>query len=90
MRGFIHQDQIAEKLEIARTIGVVSDYFVEPCSLALRSGPSVRVARSPNVSDEVVKDYLIRLLQGFVPDHQIVVLAPRGAVATPSAVAAAA
>ena len=86
---FIHQDQIAEKLEIARTIGILTDYFVAPSGQ--RSGASVRVARSPNVSDEAVKDYLIRLLYGFVSDHQIIVTAPRGSLeAQPEAVPVAA
>jgi hypothetical protein len=78
MRSFIHRDQIAEKLEIARTIGIVTDYFVGPCPHAHRPDATVRVARSPNVSDEAVKDYLIRLLHGFVSDHQIVITAPFG------------
>ena len=78
MRSFIHQDQIAEKLEIARTIGILTDYFVGAGAQAHRPGTIIRVARSPNVSDEAVKDYLIRLLHGFVSDHQIVVTAPVG------------
>jgi hypothetical protein len=76
MRSFIHHDQIAEKLEIARTIGILTDYFVGPCPHAHRPGTTIRVTRSPNLSDEVVKDYLIRLLHGFVSDHQILVTAP--------------
>jgi hypothetical protein len=80
MRSFIHQDQISEKLEIARTIGVLTDYFVGPSPQAQRPGTSIYVSRSPHVSDEAVKDYLIRLLDGFVSDHQIVVSAPAGSV----------
>ena len=82
MRSLIHQDQIAEKLEIARTIGVLTDYFVGPGLQAHRPGASIHVSRSPHVSDEAVKDYLIRLLHGFVSDHQIVVSAPDGSTET--------
>ena len=74
MRGFIHHDQIAEKLEIARTIGILTDYFIGPS--VQRPDTSVWVSRNPNVSDEAVKNYLIRLLHGFVLDHQIIVTAP--------------
>jgi hypothetical protein len=88
MPKFIHRDRIVEKLEIARTIGLLTDYVVEPTDQSHRREASVRVSRSPNVSDEAVKDYLIRLLQGFVLDHQIVVMAPFEAVDTaPSAAA---
>ena len=82
MRSFIHQDQIAEKLEIARTIGVLTDYFVGPSPQPHRPGASIHVSRSPHVSDEAVKDYLIRLLHGFLSDHQIVVTAPTGSIET--------
>jgi hypothetical protein len=90
MRSFIHQDQIAEKLEIARTIGVLTDYFVGPSPQAHRPGARIHVSRSPHVSDEAVKDYLIRLLHGFVSDHQIVVSAPDGFGTAREPVAAAA
>lgn len=50
MRGFIHHDQIAEKLEIARTIGILTDYFIGPS--VQRPDTSVWVSRNPNVSDE--------------------------------------
>jgi len=71
MSSFIHCDRIAERLEIARTLGLVTDYFVGPVGSALKT--SVKVRRSPNVSDEAVKDYLARLLDGLVPDYQIAV-----------------
>jgi len=91
MGNFIHQDQIAEKLEIARTMGFVTDYRVGPGAPGHRPGPAVRVSHRPHISDEVVRDYLIRLLHGLVADHQIIVSAPYGSVVpVPEAVAAAA
>jgi hypothetical protein len=90
MAKFLHRDQIIEKLEIARTIGLLTDFVVEPTDQGRRRDPSVTVARSPNVSDDVVKDYLIRLLQGLVLDHQIVVTAPFPIEAAPATVPVAA
>ena len=72
MCGFIHYDQIAEKLEIARTIGILTDYFIGPSGQW--PDTSVRVQRTPNVCDEAVRDYLIRLLHGFVSENQIIIL----------------
>jgi hypothetical protein len=76
MGSFIHHDLIAEKLEMARTLGLVTSYFISPIGSARRPDASVKVWRSPNATDEAIKDYLVRLLHGLVPDDQIVVATP--------------
>ena len=88
MAKFIDQNQIVEKLEIARTIGILTDFVVELADQTRRCEASVTVSRCPNVSDEFAKDYLVRLLQGLVFDHQIVVTAPFTAIEAPPAAAA--
>jgi hypothetical protein len=74
MGRIIHYDRIAEKLEMARTIGLVNSYSV------LSAGPecdaSVTVWRAGGASDSTIKDYLIGLLEGLVAVEQILVLAP--------------
>jgi len=76
MGSFIHHYLIAEKLEMARTLGLVTSYFINPIGPARRPDASVKVWRSPNASDEAIKDYLVRLLHGLVSDDQIVVTTP--------------
>jgi hypothetical protein len=76
MGSFIHQDRIAEKLEIARTMGFVTDYSVAPMGPSRRPEAGVRVWRSANASDEAVKDYLACVLQGLVRGDHIVIIPP--------------
>jgi hypothetical protein len=84
MAGFIHRDQILEKLEIARTIGLVTDFAVGLSGSARRPEASVEAWRHPNASDETVQDYLTGLLSGLVPAYQITVRPPVGASAEAS------
>jgi hypothetical protein len=73
MGTFIHRDRIAERLEMARTMGLVTNYLVSPIGPARRPDACVRVWRSANATDAAVKDYLTRLLDGLVRDYEIVV-----------------
>ena len=76
MRGFIHHDLIAEKLEMARTMGLVTDYLVSPIGAASRPDAGVRVWRSASATDAGIRDYLVRLLHGLVASDRIVITAP--------------
>jgi hypothetical protein len=74
MRDFIHYDLIAEKLEIARTMGLVTDYRVS------RPDAGVRVWRSASATDAGIREYLIRLLSGLVASDRIFISAPMAAI----------
>jgi hypothetical protein len=74
--GNIHHDKIAEKLEIARTIGLVIDYRASPVGPARQPGASVTVWPSANAGDEGLRNYLARLLEGLVCEQAIMVVAP--------------
>jgi hypothetical protein len=73
MGTFIRHDQITEKLEIARTMGLVAEFSVIPTGSARRPDATVRVQPGPKISDSALRTYLARLLHGLVADHQIVV-----------------
>jgi len=72
MSTFVHRDLIAEKLEIARTLGLVARYVVRPTDEG--TGLSVRIWASPAASEQAIRHYLIRLLDGLVSDQDIVVV----------------
>ena len=76
MGSFIHHDLIAEKLEMARTLGLVTDYVIAAVGQTRRPDASVKVWRNPNASDEAIKDYLARLLAGLVATEHIAVATP--------------
>ena len=76
MGSFIHHDIIVEKLEMARTLGLLTDYVIAAVGPARRPDASVKVWRNANVTDEAIKDYLTRLLDGVVPGEQIAIATP--------------
>jgi|SRR5215471_16637942 len=76
MSSFIHRDLIAEKLEMARTMGLVTHYLVSPVGPAPRPDASVRVWRSAGATELAVRLHLARLLDGLVSDHLIAVTSP--------------
>ena len=82
MASFIHRDLIAEKLEMARTMGLVTHYLVSPVGSARRPDVSVRVWRSGGATELAVRLHLARLLDGLVSDHLITVTSPYAAGAT--------
>jgi hypothetical protein len=69
MRGAIYNDLIVEKLEIARSIGILTAYLVFPTG---REG-IIKVWPSARASEEEVKHYITNLLAGLVPDQEITV-----------------
>src|SRR5262245_2707522 len=76
MASFIDHDRIAEKLEIARTMGLVTNYLVSPSGPTARSDPSVKVWCNQDASEATIRDLLRRLLDGLVTDEQILIVAP--------------
>jgi len=76
MGSFIHHDRIAEKLEIARTMGLVKGYSVLPAGQERRAEASVMVWGAAAATNSTIKDYLIDLLRGLVAVEQILVLPP--------------
>ena len=76
MGSFIHHDLIAEKLEMARTLGLVTAYAIAAVGQGRPPDASVKVWRNPNASDEAIKDYLTRLLAGLVAAEHIVMATP--------------
>jgi hypothetical protein len=72
MSAFLSRDLIAEKLEIARTLGLATRYVVRPTDDGTRL--SVRVWGSPAASEQAIRHYLTRLLDGLVSDQDIVVV----------------
>jgi len=76
MGSFIHHDIIAERLEMARTMGLLTNYLVSPVGPEHRPAAGVKVWRSATASDAALQDYLARLLEGFVDRHEIVVVPP--------------
>jgi hypothetical protein len=73
MGTYVRQDQITEKLEIARTMGLVTDFSITPTGSPRRPDATVRVFAAPQTSDDALKDYLACLLRGLVSEHHIVV-----------------
>lgn len=71
MGSFIHHDRIAERLEIARAIGLVSKYVISPIGSVARPLASVTVWPSPVVNDPTLRTYLARLLDGLVSGDNI-------------------
>jgi len=75
----IHRDLIVEKLEIARTIGLVTDYAVGPVEPSRQLEACVTVRRSSAADDAGVKQYLANLLDGAVAVENIMVTSPSAA-----------
>ena len=73
MYTFVDPDSVAERLEIARTLGLVTRYVVRSTD---RANVDVRVWRNPATPEEAIRNYLARLLNGLVSDEQIAVLPP--------------
>jgi hypothetical protein len=72
MSAFLHRDLIAEKLEIARTLGLVTRYVVRPTDEG--TGLNVRVWPAQPASEQAIRHYLTRLLDGLVSDRDVVVV----------------
>jgi hypothetical protein len=76
MASFLHHDRIAERLEMARAMGLVADYLVSAVDPARRFDVSVKVWGKPGAGKDSIREHLIRMLQGLVAQDQIVVVQP--------------
>jgi hypothetical protein len=74
MLNFIDHDRIVERLEMARTMGLVTNYDVNAVGPARR--PDVTVWGKPGAREDSIKEHLVRMLQGLVAQDQIVVIQP--------------
>jgi hypothetical protein len=68
-----HENAIFERLEITKRYGLVSDYLVSFRGRPGRKSAKVTVWGRDGTPQEVVQHYIARLLQGLVPDQQIIV-----------------
>jgi hypothetical protein len=77
----IHHDRIVEKLEIARTMGLLTEFSVGASSPARRGEVSVTVWPSAHAADGKLKHHLAHLLDGLVAEPAIYLEVPAAAVA---------
>jgi hypothetical protein len=85
MASIIHHDRIVERLEMARTMGLVTNYDVSRVGSARRPDANVKVWGKPGAREDSIKEHLVRMLHGLVAQDQIVVIQPfaaESAVAT--------
>jgi hypothetical protein len=69
----MHEDESAifERLEATKKFGLVSDYFVSWNGRAGRLKAKVVVWGRDGTPNDVVQEYIARLLKGLVPHQQI-------------------
>jgi hypothetical protein len=68
-----HEAAIFERLETTKKFGLLSDYLVSWTGRAGRLDPKVTVWGNDGTPEDVVRQYVARLLRGFVSDRQITV-----------------
>jgi hypothetical protein len=70
-----NQDAIFERLETTKQFGLLSDYLVIWSGRAGRLNAKVTVWGKDGTPEDVVQNYVTRLLKGLVNDRQIFVAA---------------
>jgi hypothetical protein len=65
------QEAIFERLATTKKFGLVSEYHVSWSGPSGQLKPKVVVWRNEMSSDEIVQDYVARLLRGLVPAQRI-------------------
>ena len=68
-----HQDAIFERLETTKKFGLLSDYLVSWSGRSGRLSPKVTVWGKDCTPEDVVENYVARLLKGLVNDRHITV-----------------
>ena len=66
-----NESAIVERLEATKKFGLVSEYFLSFNGRAGRLKAKVVVWGRDGTPEDVVLDYITRLLRGLVPDQQI-------------------
>jgi hypothetical protein len=70
-----NQDAIFERLETTKQLGLLSDYLVSWSGRAGRLKAKVTVWGKDGTPQDVVQNYISRLLKGLVSNRQIYVAA---------------
>jgi hypothetical protein len=70
-----NQDAIVERLETTKKFGLLSDYLVSWSGRSGRLRPKVTVWGKDGTPEDVVENYITRLLKGLVNGRQISVAA---------------
>jgi hypothetical protein len=70
-----NQDAIFERLETTKKLGLLSDYLVSWSGRAGRLKAKVTVWGKDGTPQDVVQNYISRLLKGLVSNRQIYVAA---------------
>jgi len=71
--GLPYEDAIFQRLEATKRCGLVSEYLLSWSGGPNDWKPKVTVWPNGVAAGGTVEDYMVTLLQGFVPDRQIVV-----------------
>jgi hypothetical protein len=66
-----NQDAIFERLETTKKYGLLSDYLVSWSGRSGRLRPKVTVWGKDGTPEDIVGDYVTRLLKGLVSDRHI-------------------
>jgi hypothetical protein len=66
-----NQDAIFERLETTKKYGLLLDYLVSWSGSSGRLRPNVTVWGKDGTPEDVVEDYVARLLKGLVSDRHI-------------------
>lgn len=67
------QEAIFERLETTKKFGLLSDYHISWTGRRGHLVPRVQVWSNGKATNDVVVEYVTRLLHGLVPVHQIAV-----------------
>ena len=71
--GLPDEDAIFKRLEATKQFGLVSEYLLSWSGGPNEWMPKVTVWPNGASADHTVKDYMVKLLRGFVSDRQIIV-----------------
>jgi hypothetical protein len=66
-----NQDAIFERLETTKKYGLLSDYLVSWSGRSGQLRPKVTVWGKDGTPEDIVEDYVTRLLKGLVSDRYI-------------------
>jgi len=72
---FINQDAIVQRLEASKEFGLVSDYLLSWTGSSGQLAAKVAVWGNGSTTEDVLLRYIANLLDGFVPEQRISVIA---------------
>jgi hypothetical protein len=68
-----HEHAIFQRLEATKQHGLASEFLLSWTGRADQHKPKVTVWPNDASTEQVVRDYLAKLLRGIVPDNRIIV-----------------